>query len=200
MSTTTHRGARTAAIIGAVALLGAIAAGCGGSSAPSASPTASNSTSTAPPAGAGNVLPVASNPIANTATTPGLQITKALVENNVSPETGKPADDHLEVTVSNTSATAVDTVEMYYKITDPTKNATEGYYTKLTGFTIAPGATRIAHFDNASGPDHYPVNKYSLYYTDKNALVIDITASATGLKPATFSVKKDAGGAEKGVE
>ena len=199
----THRASKAVALITAIALIGAVAAGCGGSSgSPSTGGPAAGtvSTSTSPSTGGGKVLPVASNPIANTSTTPGLEITKALVENNVSSATGKAVDDHLEVSLMNTTKTPVDSVEMYYAITDPSKNTTEGYYTKLTGLTIAPGATRVAHFDNTGAPDHYLVNKYSLYYTDKNALVVDITASSPNLKLATFSVKKDAGGAEAGVE
>lgn len=204
MTPTKYRDARPAALIAVVALIGAVAAGCGGSSSsPSAgsSPSgATSSPSTPPAAEAGKVLPVASNPIANTATAPGLEITKALVENNVSSETGKAVADHLEVSVKNATGAPIDSVEIYYAINDPSTKATEGYYTKLTGFTIAPGATRVVHFDNTGAPDHYPVNKYSLYYTDKNALVVDVTASAPKLKPATFSVNKDAGGAEAGVE
>ncbi len=91
-------------------------------------------------------------------------------------------------------------IEIYYKITDRMRGVSEGYYTKLDRFTIAPGATRVAHFDQTGAKDHYPVNKYSLYYTDKNALVVNITASSPTVKIATFTVKKDAGGAEAGVE
>lgn len=76
----------------------------------------------------------------------------------------------------------------------------EGYYATLRGFTIKPGATRVVQFDDTGKPDHYPVNKYSLYYTDKNALTVDVTAAAAGVKQATFTVKKDSGGAEAGVE
>ena len=56
------------------------------------------------------------------------------------------------------------------------------------------------HFDNTGKTDHYPVNKYSLYYNDKNALVVDVAASSPTVKVATFTVNKDAGGAEAGVE
>lgn len=183
------------AMIGVVAV--ALASGCGGggSSASSGSPPATTSS-----AASGRVLPVPKNPISNSAQAPGLTITKALVENNVSPETGKAVSDHPEIALKNTSERPLDQVGVYYKITDPTKKVSEGYYTKLDGFTIDPGTTRVAHFDQTGAKDHFPVNKYSLYYTDKNALVVDVMASAPNVKPATFTVKKDAGGAEAGVE
>jgi hypothetical protein len=119
-----------------------------------------------------------------------------LVENNVAPDTNQVVADHLEITLKNTSAKPLDQLGVYYKITDPKKGVSEGYYAKLNGFTLAPGTTRVVHFDQTAGKDHYPVSKYSLYYTDKNALVLDVMASAPGVKPATSSVKKDAGGPE----
>lgn len=191
--------------LAAVALTVGVASGCGGSGSSSASstptdtttPTTTTSTSSS---GSAQVLPVAKNPISNSATAAGLTITKVLVENNVSSETGKAVDDHLEIALKNTSAKPLDNVAIYYKVTDPAKGASEGYYTKLDGVTIPPGATRVVHFDNTGVAYHYPVNKYSLYYTDKNKLRIDVTASSPSVKVATFSVNKDAGGAEAGVE
>ena len=184
---------------GAVGLtLAALLAGCGGSS--SSSSPATTSPATTPAAGTPRVLPVATNPIADTSKAPGLAITKALVENNVSPDSGKAVVDHLEVALRNTSAKPLSQIAVYYKISDLAKGVSEGYYTKLDGVTIAPGATRVVHFDNTNATDHYPVNIYSLYYTDKNALVIDVMASSPTAKPATFAIKKDAGGAEAGVE
>lgn len=181
----------------AAGLAVAAIAGCGGG-ASSAAPAANGS---APAAGEQAVLPVARSPIAKTGTASGLTITKALVENNVAASTGKAVDDHLEVALKNTSAKPLSGIGIYYKVTDPSKGASEGYYTKLgPGFAIKPGETRVAHFDGAGAKDHFPVNRYGLYYTDKNALVVDVTAGAQGMKPATFQVKKDSGGAEAGVE
>lgn len=192
-------------LIAAAAVLvitAAVASGCGSSTTSTTSGgSATNAPATSAPAAGGKaVLPVPTNPIANAATASGLTITKALVENNVAPDTGKTTDDHLEVALENTTAKPLDQVQVYYKITDPAKNVSEGYYAKLDGFTIKPGATRVVHFDNTGKTDHYPVNKYSLYYTDKNALTVNVTASAAGVKQATFTVKKDSGGAEAGVE
>lgn len=176
-----------------------VASGCGGASNTGSVKTPLATNGAAAPA-SGQVLPVPENPIPTNGTAAGLTITKALVENNVSPTTGKAVDDHLEVALKNTSSKPLNQVEIYYKITDPAKNVSEGYHAKLGDFTIDPGATRVAHFDTTGETDHFPVNKYSLYYTDKNELVVDITAGAKDVKPATFSVKKDAGGAEAGVE
>ncbi len=190
---------KKAVSIGAVGLtLAALLAGCGGSS--SSSSPRTTSPATTPTTGTARVLPVATNPIANTSKAPGLAITKALVENNVSPDSGKAAADHLEVTLRNTSAKPLGQIAVYYKVSDPAKRVSEGYYTKLDGVTIAPGATRVVHFDGTKGTGHYPVNTYGLYYTDKNALVLAVVASSPAAKPATFTIKKDAGGAEAGVE
>ncbi|MFN8124105.1 MAG: hypothetical protein U0237_16980 [Thermoleophilia bacterium] len=193
MKTRSVRGITAISLL-TVGLGAAALTGCGGSS-------ASNANTTATGAAQGSaVLPVPKNPITSTSTKPGLEISKVLVENNVSPDTGKAVSDHLEVTLRNTGAAPLTGLELYYRITDPALKRSEGYYTKLTGASLDPGATRVIHFDNTGATDHYPVNRYSLYYNDKNALVIDVTAGANGVKPATFTVRKDAGGAEAGVE
>ncbi len=181
----------------------AVASGCGGGGSSASStpaPTTTAPTTTTPAGGIGQVLPVAKSPISNSSTAAGLRITKVLVENNVSPDTGKAVGDHLEIALENTSTKPLDQIAIYYTITDKAKARSEGYYSKLDGVTIAPGATRVVHFDSTGATDHYPVDKYSLYYTDKNALVLDVTASSPTVKVATFSVKKGAGGAEAGVE
>lgn len=181
--------------LAAMVITAVLASGCGGGE------TASPSNGSGEAASASTrVLPVAKNPISNTSTAAGLTITKALVENNVSATTGKAVDDHLEVALKNTSAKSLDQIGVYYRISDPKKGTSEGYYTKLDGFAIKPGASRVVHFDETGANNHYPVNKYSLYYTDKHALVVDVMASSPGAKPSTFTVKKDAAGAEAGVE
>jgi hypothetical protein len=177
----------------AVAATLVVASGCGGDSSDSG-----GSPDTA--GGAAQVLPVKENPIANDATAAGLAITKALVENNVSAETGKDVPDHLEIALKNTGSKPLEEVEVYYKIVDKTKNISEGYHAALDGFRIDPGKTRVAHFDETGAKDHFPVNKYSLYYTDKNELFVEIMASATGVEPATFTARKDAAAAEESAE
>ena len=183
----------------AIGLVAVLASGCGGSG--STTNSATQGAGPNSPATAGKVvLPVPQNPITNNSTTAGLTITKALVENNVSPDTGKGIDDHLELALKNTSSKPLGQIEVYYKISDRAKGVSEGYHARLGAFSIKPGATRVAHFDNTGAADHYAVNKYSLYYADKNELVVEVTASSPGFKPATFMVKKDSGGAEAGVE
>jgi hypothetical protein len=198
----------TALRLGAVTLLAATAlSSCGGSaakidsSATASSTTSTISTGTGAPAGTSQVLPIADNPINNAATANGLKITSVLVENNEDPATKKTVDDHLEIALENTSANDLTGFEVYYSFADPTDKTTEGYYTKLpTAFTIPAGGTRIVHFDNTGAVDHFPVNKYSLYSTSKNALDVKVTVSAADVAVQTATLKKDAGGAENAAE
>jgi hypothetical protein len=157
--------------------------------------TESESASTPAPSD-GPVLPVASNPISNTSTEPGLKIEQVLVENNVNPATGKDAPDHLEIALRNESDKEMSGFEVYYQITDLTTGAKEGYHSKLDGFTIPAGGERVVHFDDTGEPDHYPDNEFSLYHLSLNEMQVDVTVSATGFAPQTASVKKDAGGDE----
>jgi hypothetical protein len=186
---------RAVPLIAAMALAAPITAGCGDDEKAGSSDATEVAAS-----GSKQVFPVKDNPISTKGTASGLTITKALVENNVDPVTGEDVADHLEVAFKNTTAKPLDGVEVYYKIRDETDAKSEGYYAKLDGFVVKPGRTRVAHFDGAAGKDHFPVNKYSLYYTDENELFVDVMAGAPGLKPTTFTVRKDAANAEAGVE
>lgn len=144
----------------------------------------------------GPVLPVTTNPITNSSTVKALTIDAVLVENNVD-SAGKTTSDHLEIALSNTGSSELTQFEVYYTFTDPTTNITESYYTQLLGsFTIPAGTKRIIHFDNSGAVDHYPVNKFSLYYTDTNAMKVTVTVSATGAAMQTATIQKDAGGPE----
>ena len=143
------------------------------------------------------VLPVAANPIVNDATQDGLQITGAMAENNVDPATKKDLTDRLQFTIKNTGTQPVSDPEVYYQMTDSTTKKTEGYYQKLTGLSVAPGAEVTVYFDNVSGPGHYPENAYSLYRTSPNEVVIAIEVSATGYKPAMGQAVKAVGTGEK---
>ena len=144
----------------------------------------------------GPVLPVGNNPITNTSTVQALTIDSVLVENNVD-SSGKAASDHLEIALTNTGTTELTAFEVFYTFTDPTTNVTENYYAKLpAGFTIPDGGQRIAHFDNTGAPDHFPVNEFSLYYTDTNALDVTVTVSATDTAIQSTTLQKDAGGPE----
>jgi hypothetical protein len=56
---------------------------------------------------------------------------------------------------------------------------------------------RVAHFDKTGATDHFPVNQFSLYHTDINALNVTVQVSASGTAVQTATVKKDAGGPEE---
>lgn len=172
-------------------------AACGG--AVSSSGTATNGTGgggkPAAAAGSGR-LPVTSNPITNNATAKTLVIDKVLVENNVDAG-GKATDDHLEVTLRNTGPTPLGGLEFFYTFTDPTAKTAESYYAKLpAAATVPAGGTYIVNFTNSGAAGSVPVNDFSLYATSKNALDVEVQASATGAATTTATVKKDAGGAE----
>lgn len=186
------------AMVAVTALLFAgLASGCGGSGSPSTSATPA---STSGSGVSGAVLPVDKNPISNNSTAPGLTITKVLVENNVSPDTGKPVDDHLEIGLKNTSSKPLDHFSVYYEFVDNVAGSSEGYFAELGGLVIDPGATEVVNFDNTGAPGHYPENEFSLFHTSKNALDVNVEVSSPGAKPATFTVQKDSASAEAGVE
>ena len=188
-SRTSHHHIRAGLL--AVGLFSATAAlaACGSSSG------SGSSKPTTQPSG-GQVLPVTVNPISNTSTNVAMTIQSVLVENNADAN-GKTTSDHLEVAITNTGATELGGFEIFYTFTDPTTAISESYYTKLPDtFTIPAGATRIAHFDNSGAVDHFPVNDYSLYYTDTNAFDVSVVVSAPDAAVQTATVQKDAGGAE----
>lgn len=205
---TTPTTTRIARAIAAAAAGSILLAACGSGSTGTTQPaTSSSSTATTSPGGATNagqtttaasdvVLPVASNPISNTSTAPGLTIDQVLVENNVD-ASGGAAPDHLEIALSNSTTSDLGGIEIWYSFTDTVTGDTEGYYTKLPAdFTIPAGGSRVVHFDNTGAPDHFPVNDYSLYATSTNALDVQVEVSATGVAPQTATVQKDAGGQE----
>lgn len=186
---------RPAVLLGAVAVIAATAtAGCGKSST-SAAPPPAPAAQTGTAAGA-QVLPVKTDPINNASTVQALKLDSILVENNVD-STNRPVSDHIEVTAENTGTATLNGFEVFYTVTDPGAKLSESYYTKLPAtFTIAPGAKRTIHFDNTGAADHFPVNKFGLFYTSKDALDIKVKVSATGAAPQTISAHKAAGGAE----
>ncbi|WP_392544385.1 hypothetical protein [Oryzobacter telluris] len=143
------------------------------------------------------VLPVKQNPIANTSTVKALAIEKVLVEDNKA-RSGKDAPDHLEITLRNTGSAALTAFEVFYTFRDPKTKEAESYYVALpASFTIPAGGRRLAHFDTEKGTDHFPVNKFSLYYTDRNALDVAVEVAAVDAATAKATTKKDAGGAEE---
>ncbi len=135
------------------------------------------------------------NTIVNTATQPGFTISDVKVENNTD-ASGKVINDHLELTLKNTSGKDLSDFEVYYLITDTATGTKEGYNKKLTGFTLKNGETTSIHFDNTQGAGHFSANKDSLYYKSTNKLTFDVSVSTPGFKIETAQVTKDAGGAE----
>jgi|SRR5665811_195621 len=173
----------------AITIMAIVITACGGGTSTAASGASGTSNV--------QVLPVADNPIQNSSTTPGLEIVKAEVENNVDPGTSKDISDRLQLSVKNTSGQKMDNLEIFYRLTDSTTRASEGYYQKLDGLSLAPGETKTIYFDNQTGPGHYPENKYSMYRTSTNEVVFTIELSAPGFKLAAGDAKKDAGTGEK---
>ena len=188
------------AVAGGVAALTLSACG-GGSSSSSGASAKANSAPTiraAGTSGTATVLPVKSDPIQNTSTAQLMRIQSMLVENNVDPTTKQAVNDHLELVLQNTGSTPLSGFEVYYTVTDKKTKATEGYYQKLpASFSIPAGGTRTVHFDNAHTPDHFPVNKYGLYYLSPNALTVKAEVSATGAAVQTATVDKSAGTGEQ---
>jgi hypothetical protein len=135
------------------------------------------------------------NPIQNNSTKEGFVLSKAFVENNVD-QSGKPVDDHLELSLKNTSGNDLTSFEVYYEITDTMNNKKEGYYKKLTGFVLKMGQTQSIHFDNQQGSGYFTVNKNSMYYTSTDKLQFDVMVSTPGYKIQTLQIVKAAGGAE----
>ena len=185
---------RIAAAAGVLALA---LTGCGAAASSSTPAGGAAAPSSSAGVAASEVLPAPSNPITNTSTAPGLTVGTVLVENNIDPATKKVTSDHLEIPLSNTLATPLTGIEIYYTFTDKTAGASESYYAKLpAGFSIPAGGTRTVNFDNTGKPDHFPVNKFSIYHTSKNALDVSVEVSATGVGVQKATATKAAGGAE----
>jgi len=142
---------------------------------------------------------MAENPSQENSTTMAFKIDRILVENNVD-ASGADAPDHLELLLSNTGSADVTGFDVYYTISDPSTNAVQGYYRTLPDFTLKAGESKALHFDNTGEPDHFSVNPNNMYYTNQNALVLDVTLHAEGFAAQQASVNKDAGGAEGGSE
>ena len=143
-----------------------------------------------------NIVPgIYPNPIVNTTTTPGIKVSAVMVENNTD-AAGNPVSDHLQFTIENLSGKILQNPEVYYTITDTANGKKEGYYQKLTGFTLAPHASGIVHFDGQSGAGHYPVNMHGIYGTATDQLKFSAEVSVAGYAPVQVNATKAPGGAE----
>ena len=179
----------------ALTLTAGILAGCQATTTPGVPAAPSSSASAAPTSN--SVLPVASNPISNTSTAPGLSIASAAVEDLVDPATGKSMDDRLQITLANNTSTPLTRVEIYYQMTDVTTQQSEGYYMSLDGVTIPAQGETTVYSDNGTEPGHFPENTFSLYRTSTNQVDFTIQASADGVQVATGTASKGAGTGEQ---
>ena len=144
------------------------------------------------------MLPVTDNPITNAATAadPGDRLGARREQRRLGhrPATSPTTSRSPSATAG---ATELSGFEVFYTFTDPTDSLTESYYFALpTDFTIAPGETRVAHFDGTGARDHFPENAYSLYHTSLNAMDVTVEVSAEGAAIQTATVQKDPGGDE----
>jgi hypothetical protein len=138
----------------------------------------------------------ADNPIQESSATVGFKIDNFLVENNVNPNGGGDAPDHLELKVTNTGATDLSDFDIYYTMKDLVTNDVQAYYRTLPGFTLKAGETKALHLDNTGQPGRFSVNPNSMYVTSQNERMVDVTLHAKGFAPQSAQIKKDAGGAE----
>ena len=132
-----------------------------------------------------------------TGTKPGLILTDAKAEDNIDPQSKAAVPDRLQFNLTNTSTTPMTGLDIYYTMKDTKTGQAESYYQKLDGLTLAPGQKETIYLDNASGPGHYPENKYSLYRSSTNQVTITILAHATGYATATGAATKALGTGEK---
>ena len=117
-------------------------------------------------------------------------ITDARVEDNAT-------DDHLEISIKNTSTSDLTNFDIYFTITDKVTGDKEAYYQKLGSLTVKAGETVAIHFDNkTTEANHFYGNMNGLYGTSANGLIFDIQLHSVGYAPLNFSVNKSDGTAE----
>ncbi|WP_084125343.1 hypothetical protein [Demequina sp. NBRC 110054] len=172
----------------------ALLAGCSTSTTPATTASSTSAATATTPTSA--VLPVATDPIVDDSTTPGLEVSQVLVEDNTD-ASGADIPDCLQVTISNTSSQEATGLEMYYTMTDTTTGASESYYQALDGVTIPAGGTVTVWFDGGSGTGHYPENAYSIYRSSANEVDFTVEVAASGLQIAMGTGAKSAGTGEQ---
>lgn len=190
----------TLAISGIALTLAATLAGCStATTAPSSSsaPASSATSTAAASSGTAVVLPVDTNPIVNNLTNQDLQVVSAGVEDLIDPVSGAAINDRLMLTLKNNGSTTLSNFEVFYQMSDVTTGATESYYQKLDGFSLAAGAQDYVYFDNLTDPNHYPENQFSLYRSSQNQVDFKISVSSDGAATATATATKSVGTGEK---
>ena len=124
------------------------------------------------------------------------RIARALVENNYDNLRNKAVSDHLELVVKNPTGAALSHFSIYYTIKDLKSGKTEGYFRKLTGFSVPAGGTARINFDQSGLPGHFRENPNSIYHTSNAAKEFTVELKQAGFQPVTVHIHKDAGGAE----
>lgn len=145
----------------------------------------------------------AANPILQTGKSGGPVLVAAKVEDNFDAATKKDIPDHLEISIKNPGAAAIQGLQIHYTIKDNTTGKSESYYRNLSAFKIAANQQATLHFDVtgstnfAAATDHFRINPNSLLYKSPNAKTLTTQVATAGFAPSTLVIKKDAGGAEK---
>jgi len=82
-------------------------------------------------------------------------------------------------------------------MTDVTTGASEAYFLPLDRFTLAANSEGTLDFDGATGPGHYPENRFSIYRTSNNQVDFSVEVSANGVAIATGTGSKSVGTGEQ---
>ena len=170
-------------------------AGCSTGAASASSP-AQGAVAASGAAIASAVLPVAVDPIQNSATAPGLTVSTVMLEDNTDPS-GTAIGDRLQFTIGNDTANTLSGLEVFYTMTDATTGAAESYYQPLDGLTVPAKGSVTVYFDNDAGAGHFPENKFSLYRSSLNQVDFVVEVSAPGVAVATGMGSKSAGAGEQ---
>ena len=137
------------------------------------------------------------NPIDPAGSAAPFAIAEALVENNFDPVLKAVAPDHLELLITNTSATDLTDFSIYVSILDADTARVEAFTRALDGFVVPAGGEAHLHFDDANLPGHFRANPNSIYATSQAAKTFTVVVKAKGFAPVSVEIAKDKGGAEK---
>ena len=123
-------------------------------------------------------------------------IAEARVEDNFDPILKAAAPDHLELLITNTSATDLTDFSIYVSILDADTARLEAFTRTLDGFVVPAGAEARLHFDDATVGGHFRANPNSIYVTSQAAKTFSVVLQAKGFAPVSVEIAKDKGGAE----
>ncbi len=147
-------------------------------------------------ASASAVLPVAADPIHNSATAGGLTVSKVMLEDNTDPS-GAAIGDRLQFVIGNDTANPLTGLEVFYTMADATTGAAESYFQPLDGLTVPAKGNVTVYFDNSGTPGHFPENKFSVYRSSVNQVDFTVEVSVAGLKVASATGSKSPGTGEQ---